>query len=155
MTSPTITDSVSLTLPQISIAEAKPPETYLGIAHHMLLGVKILASASLPPSLPLAMLSAHVLECALKAYLSRSGDDSRLMKKNLRHNLNALWSLANAEGLKIPSQPYPWVEILSHLHDSPYYLRYSTGVHCLQTPAPQPMVAELENFVTIVRTQLS
>ena len=119
----------------------------------MLPGVRILAAASPLPALPLALVSAHVLECMLKAYLSKSGDDLRLKQSDIRHNLNALWSLANSEGLNIPNQPPQWVECLSHLHKSPYYLRYSTGVHGLSTPAPEPMTAELAALLEQVRLQ--
>jgi hypothetical protein len=100
------------------------------------------------------MVSAHALECILKAFLSRSGDDSRVKQSDVRHNLNALWSLAHSEGLDIPGQPPQWVASLSHLHDAPYYLRYSTGVHGIVTPAPEPMLGELAALIEQVRGQL-
>lgn len=149
-----ITGALSVTLQPISVAPAKPPHTYLDIACNMLPGVKVLAAASPLPALPLAMVSAHVLECALKAYLSKSGDDSRVKQSDVRHNLNALWSLAHHQGLNVPEQPPEWVCFLSHLHNAPYYLRYSTGVHGLVTPAPEPMATELGALVELVRTQL-
>ena len=120
----------------------------------MLPGVRILADASPLPALPLAMISAHVLECILKAYLSRSGDDRRLRQSDVRHNLEALWSLARADGLNVQSQPPQWVAGLSQLHDSPYYLRYSTGVHGIVSPAPEPMATELAALIVQVQSQL-
>lgn len=144
----------SATLAPLTARPAGPPHTYLGIAYAMLPGVCVLATASPLPALPLAMVSAHVLECALKAYLSRSGDDARLKRANIRHDLKELWLLAFSEGLSIQPHPPQWVDCLSHLHNRPYFLRYSTGVHGMQTPAPEPMATELAALVEQVRRQL-
>lgn len=146
--------TLSVTLPAIRVEPAGPPHTYQGIAFAMLPGVRVLAAASPLPALPLAMVSAHVLECTLKAYLSRSGDDRSVKANGVRHNLNALWSLAHSDGLQIQSQPPQWVACLSQLHDSPYFLRYSTGVHSISTPAPEPMTTELSALVEQVQRQL-
>lgn len=146
--------TVSVTLPSMRIEPAKPPHTYQGIAFAMLPGVRILANASPLPALPLAMVSAHILECTLKAYLSRAGDDKKVRAKGVRHNLNALWSLAHSDGLDIQSQPPQWVACLSLLHDFPYFLRYSTDVHGISTPAPEPMATELSLLVEQVQRQL-
>jgi hypothetical protein len=54
----------------------KPPLTYLGAAQSFLPGIEALASAPLSTAVSLAFLSAQCVECALKAYLSRSGDDA-------------------------------------------------------------------------------
>ena len=77
------------------IRPAGPPHTYFGVAQEMMPAVRLLANAS-PPASPLALclVAAHVLECLLKAYLSRDGDDARLTKKAGRHDLNGLWKLA-------------------------------------------------------------
>lgn len=135
-------------------SQAGPPERYLGIAYAMLPGVRVLAEASPLPALPLAMVSAHALECGLKAYLSRDGDDTLLKKKEVRHNLNELWSLAFSQGLNIESPPPRWVDCLSQLHNKPYYLRYSTGIDGMTTPAPEPMTTELAAIIKQVREQL-
>lgn len=137
----------SVELPPLGVLPAKPPHTYLGIAYAMLPGVRILADASPLPALPLALVCAHTLECALKAHLSKSGDDSRVRKSDVRHNLTALWNLSFSSGLNIQEDPPGWVACLSHIHNSPYYLRYSTGVHSIQTPAPEPMATELAALV--------
>lgn len=136
MTQPDCTGSVNITLPMPTIAPATPPGTYLGVAYGMMSGVRVLAATTPLPNLALAMLSAHVLECALKAYLSRSGNDSAVRSRKVRHNLAKLWTLAHADGLRIPEQPPQWAELLGQAHDDPYYLRYSTGVHAVSTPAP-------------------
>lgn len=120
----------------------------------MLPGVKILAASVPLPALPLALVSAHALECALKAYLSRSGEDSHVKQRDVRHNLNALWALAVADGLCITKQPPQWVDMLSKIHDTPYYLRYSTGVHIIGSPAAEPMATELSAVIDQVQRQL-
>ena len=76
------------------------------------------------------------------------------MNRNLRHDLVALWNLAVSEGLAVQSAAPSWLVELGHLHNAPYYLRYSTGVHGLVTPSDQPMVDELAAVVTQVSTQL-
>src|SRR4051794_37534800 len=120
-----------------------PPHTYLGVAESILPGIQAIASQSRPPAIAGSLLAAHMVECLLKAYLSRSGNDDRLKAKGLRHNITALWQLAEAEGLKFPSPSPPWVATLSNLHDSPYYLRYSTGVHGVVTPPIVPLAQDL------------
>lgn len=130
------------------ILPAGPPHTYFGIARNMMLGVSVLAKEA-PGSLALPLVAAHVLECLLKAYLARSGSDAAVKKRQVRHNLNALWNMARADGLPIPEVPH-WVNTLSGVHDSPYFLRYSTGVHGLVTPGAEPMTSELRSLVGIV-----
>lgn len=134
------------TLDDIAIAPAAPPFTYLGVAQSMIVGVKVLANASPTPALALALVAAHVLECTLKAYLSRRGTDAAVRVQKVRHNLNALWEMAYADGLSIPQAPPSWLSTLSGLHNQPYYLRYSTGVHSIVSPSAEPMVSEFQIF---------
>lgn len=136
-----ITGTVSITLEPVTIAPAAPPHTYFGVAQSLMPGVKILAAASPPPALALALLCSHVLECLLKAYLSRDGSDAALKEPNIRHDLNALWALAFAQGLCVQESPPAWADCLSGLHKSPYYLRYSTGVHGIVSPGAEPMTS--------------
>jgi hypothetical protein len=117
-------------------------------------GVKVLAAASPPPALALALVAAHVLECLLKAYLSRGGSDTGLKDENVRHDLNALWAKAFAQGLRVPESPPNWADCLSGLHKSPYYLRYSIGVHGIVSPGAEPMTSELAALLEVVREQL-
>jgi len=130
---------------------ADPPDTYLGVAYGMIRGVRILSDAKPTSNLALSLVSAHVLECALKAYLSKDGSDSAVRTPDVRHNLIALWRLAHKDGLNVPKQPFDWVNVLSHVHDCPYYLRYSTGVHGISVPGPEPMVTELETLLERVK----
>lgn len=120
----------------------------------MLEGVQVFAQATRSPALPMALLAAHSLECALKAFVSRGGDDRAVMDPKIRHNLEALWAMAHGEGLAIPNSPPHWVSNLSHLHNSPYYLRYSTGVNGVVSPSPEPMTSELAALVGLVATSL-
>ena len=120
----------------------------------MMPGVKVLAAASPPSALALALVAAHVLECLLKTYLSRDGSDAELKGRELRHNLNALWARAFAQGLQVSESPPSWVDCLSVLHNTPYYLRYSTGVHAVVLPGAEPMMSELVALVDIVQGQL-
>jgi hypothetical protein len=117
-------------------------------------GLKVLAVASPLPALALALVAAHILECLLKAYLSRDGSDTELKKPDVRHDLNALWAMARAEGLRVQESPPSWVDRLSDLHKPPYYLRYSTGVHGIVLPGVEPMTSELGALLEIVRGQL-
>lgn len=70
------------------------------------------------------------------------------------HNLDALWNVAQAEGLPLSVRPPAWVVTLSDLHNKPYFLRYSTGVHVLVTPAAEPMAMELETIVELTARHL-
>ena len=64
------------------IRPAGPPHTYFNVAQDMMPAVTLLATASPPvPPLALCLVAAHVLECLLKAYLSKGGNDARLTKK--------------------------------------------------------------------------
>jgi len=149
-----ITGSSNLFEEPDRILPAGPPHTYFGIAQAMYPGVRQLASASPVYPLALCLVAAHALECALKAYLSRDGVDSALREPALRHNLERLWREAAANGLKIASTPPEWVVCLSGLHDRPYYLRYSTGVHGIVSPGIEPMTTDLSNLVETVRAQI-
>lgn len=135
----------------VSIVPPSPPDTYLGVAHGMIRGVTVLADASPTPHLALAFVAAHVLECSLKAYLSRGGDDTTVRAPGLRHNLVALWALAHSQGLSVPPTPPGWVTQLGSVHGSPYYLRYSTGVHSFSLPMPEPMATELKLLLDLVQ----
>lgn len=149
-----ITGKASINLEPVTIAPAAPPHTYFGVAQGLMPGVKVLAAASPTPALALALVAAHVLECLLKAYISRDGSDTALKEAKVRHNLNALWALAFAQGLRAQEPPPSWVDCLSGLHNTPYYLRYSTGVHGVVLPGVEPMTSELEALLEIVRGQL-
>jgi hypothetical protein len=144
----------NVTVGKVTVAPPGPPHTYLGMARQLLHGVPPLASAGVQTSIALAFVAAQVAECLLKAYLSRGGDDKRLKNPPLQHNLAALWQLAEAEDLALSTPPPAWLSLLSELHDKPYFIRYSTGVHGMCTPAPEPMATELAALVELVARSL-
>jgi hypothetical protein len=149
-----ITGTMLVTQQPNTVAPPVLPQSYFGVAQSLVPAAKILAAASPPPAIALAMVCAHTLECLLKAFLSKDGSDSEVRKKNVQHNIVALWAMAHAKGLHIPESPPSWVECLSRIHDSPYYLRYSTGVHGIVTPGAEPMASELVALLETVRVQI-
>ena len=149
-----ITGTAYITSQPSTIAPPAPPHTYFGIAESMMSGVKVLAAASPSPALALTFVAAHVLECLLKAYLSKDGSDVAVKDQKVRHNLNTLWAMAFAQGLRVPESPPCWADCLSGLHKPPYYLRYSTGVHGIVTPGVEPMTSELAALLEVVQEQL-
>jgi hypothetical protein len=149
-----ITGSIAVILPGIAVAGPAPPHSYVGVAQNLVEGIKVLVAAESPPPVALAMLCAHALECSLKAYLSRDGNDARLMNPAIRHNIGALWALASREGLAVPEIAPPWVCGLSDLHDKPYDLRYATRFQFLVLPAAGLMAAGVTDLLQLVRINL-
>lgn len=135
----------------LSMVPPGPPDSYLGVAFAVVKAVRVLADTRPTPSIPLAMLAAHCLECALKAYLSKDGSDAIVRGVNVRHDLGALWSMAQVAGLAVAAPPPAWVLMLGDVHGAPYYLRYLTGVHGLSLPPAEPMATELEAVLQLVR----
>lgn len=133
-----------------TIGAATTPHTYLGVARNMMVGVRVLAAALPPPASALALVAAHVLECLLKAFLTRHRPGDELKT----HNLIKLWNDALYDGLPVHKTPPAWVDCLNHLHNGPYYLRYSTEVHGIVTPRAEPMTSELSDLVEVVQQAL-
>ncbi len=154
MTHPPITGTGAITAQCSSIALAAPPHIYLGMSRQLANAIRPLISSGPSCAVALAFVCAQTLECALKAYLSRSGNDSRLKQAPLRHNLEQLWLLAEAEGLQLMNPTPSWVSRLSSLHDKPYFLRYSTGVHGMVSPATEPICTHIEQIVELVGRSL-
>ncbi len=136
----------------IHSAPPGPPDTYLGVANSMIRGVEQLAAANPCCHLAHALVACHVLECALKACLSCDGDDSHL--KTPGRCDTTLWGYGIkriTRAWKSRVTPFPdWVQTLSHIHNNPYYLRYSTGINGLMTPGPEPSTTELRALLTKV-----
>jgi hypothetical protein len=118
-------------------------------------GVALLAQGPASASPALAFLCAQIVECLLKAYLTKAGvSEAELRSKAIRHNLDALWSRATSLGLRAQATPPDWAGCLSHLHDDPFYLRYSEKVHAIVLPAAEPMASDLKALLETVRAQL-
>jgi hypothetical protein len=66
-------------------------------------GATALAAAPPPESAwAFALVSGQILECSLKAFLSKAGQtQERLKQQGVRHNLSALWKAAANQGLPI------------------------------------------------------
>ena len=127
----------------VTIAVPGPPNSYLAAGRNLAKGLQPLAAAGRDCVAALALLAGQVSECALKAYLSRTGDDKRLKSPALQHKLVALWTLAHAEGLSVSSTPPEWLEHLGSLHGPPYPLRYISGNLLLAFPASEALVAKV------------
>jgi hypothetical protein len=148
------TGKISSTLEGATIAPAGPPHTYLGVARSMLPGALLLAQSPTASPLALSLVSAHVAECALKAFLSRDGSDAAVKSSTIRHNLSSLWEAAHDQGLAV-SMPLPsWLIQLSGVHDSPYQMRYSTGVHGLVLPNAETMAEGVQSLVSTIEAAL-
>ena len=147
-----ITGSLSVTEGSDTVARVTPPEAYFGAAEALMPGVRLLAAAGPEVCAPLALVAGQALECLLKAYLSKRGvTEDELKQHAVRHNLKELWARANRAGLPNAPVSPQWVECLSRLHNSPFYLRYPMGLNGLVLPGSEPMASELVALVEVVR----
>jgi len=148
--------SINITLPVILMVQPTQGDGYLLVAQQLLQGVEALST--LPDISPrsCALIAAHALECALKAFLWHKGKKTEIRKPEVQHNLVALWEMAyNEKTLNIPKVPPDWCKVLSSGHGPNFYFRYQEGegktiVHGGQTPALIPMAVELKNLIEIV-----
>lgn len=95
--------TINLTLPAIRVGQPTEGEGYMIVARDLLKAVEALSI--LPPNIPprgCAMLAAHALECALKAFLWQKGKKKQIRRDDVQHDLVALWNMAHKEGLSIP-----------------------------------------------------
>jgi len=144
-------------LDPVTVAPVTPPHAYLGVAESLMPGIRMLAEAERRNvAVPLTNLCGQALECMLKAYLAKNGTpEGELKKHTLRHDLKALWLLANQNGLLTAVIPPPaWLERLSQLHNGPFVLRYPMGLNGLLLPGTQPMLSDLEVILADVRSHV-
>jgi hypothetical protein len=151
--------SVNVELPALSIAQPTEGDGYTIVASELLQGVEALSTLPNVSTRSCALLAAHTLECALKAFLWHKGKKTEIQKHDIRHDLVALWNMAYKEGLGIPQAPPDWCTILSSGHGPNFYFRYQEGqkvgqqktvVHGGQTPALIPMAVELKKLIKMV-----
>lgn len=128
----------------------RPPHTYFGAARALSFAIDPLLASNNCHGIPLAFICGQVTECALKAALSKDGNDERLKQPNLRHNLCELWLLAKQQGVNLSATPPDWLTLLGSLHSQPYYLRYSTGVNGIVSPPPSIMASGVLNLLQTV-----
>ncbi len=154
---------VAALLDGVHIEPAGPPMTYLGVAEAMLPGLRVLASPPTASPMALCLVAAHILECLLKASLTRrqsneqakAAAEKEVMEAGNRHNLDWLWREAVQRGLAISLAPPAWVQRLAEVHGKPFYLRYSTDIHAVVLPAAEPMATELATLASLVRDQVT
>ncbi|MBK6998682.1 MAG: hypothetical protein IPH35_01440 [Rhodoferax sp.] len=73
--------------------------------------------------------------------------EKKLKEASLRHNLEALWSMAVRHALNIQTNPPQWCNILNSAHDKPYYFRYPMGLNGVTLPVLATMVADLNVII--------
>ena len=143
------------TAPVLRVVQPTEGDGYMIVARQLLQGVEALST--LPPNVSprsCALIAAHALECALKAFLWYKGR-KRIWARKDQHHLVALWDIAYKEGLSIPKDPPDWVRTLSSGHGPNFYFRYQVGeggtiVHGGSTPALIPMRDALKNLIEMV-----
>ena len=133
-----------------------PPDqlgAYMTVARDLLQGVETLSGVKNIHPRSCALIAAHSLECALKAFLWHKGKKVEIRKREVQHNLKALWDMSYNEGdLCISESPPDWVEALSIGHGPSYYFRYQEGENKVTvnggvTPALVPMATALKEIV--------
>lgn len=127
------------------------------VALDLLQGVEALSTLQNISSRGCALIAAHALECALKAFLWHKGKKKEIRDPMVQHDLVSLWDMAYKEKtLSIPSAPPDWCKILSSGHGPNFYFRYQEGedktvVHGGQTPALIAMAVELKKLIEMVK----
>jgi hypothetical protein len=154
--------SANSKLPAKRMGQPTQGDGYMAVARELLPGVKALSTLPNVPSRAAALIAAHALECALKAFLWHKGKDSEILAGKVKHDLLKLWDMAFKEGLGISQAPPDWCRILSLGHGPSFYFRYQEGarngkqktiVHGGSTPALEPMAVALRKLIeTVERT---
>lgn len=145
----------------------RPPDFhgYFTVAERLIVGMRVLLPAwpeTGPRTAPTVghaffFLCAHAVECLLKAYLTRDNSKDSLekvRKHDIRHNLAALWEMAHHDGLGNLAQVPEWIEGLGDVHDSPYALRYMTGLHGAILFTPTTVMPLIDGLLDQVRSML-
>lgn len=150
-----MSNSINAALPALRMGQPTEGDGYMIVARDLLQGVEALSTLPNVSSRNCALIAAHALECALKAFLWDKGKKEEIRAPGVQHDLVALWTMACKEGLSIPQVPPDWCTILSSGHGPNFYFRYQKGqrktvVHGGQTPALIPMAVALENLIEMV-----
>jgi hypothetical protein len=147
------TGNINISLPAFKMAHPSQLDAYMIVARDLLQGVEALSGFNNIHPRSCALIAAHSLECALKAFLWHKGKKAEVRKSKVQHNLIALWDLSYNEGdLYIPKSPPDWVAALSLGHGPNFYFRYQQGknktiVNGGVTPALVPMALALKEIV--------
>ncbi len=149
-------ESINASSPAFGMVPPSYLDAYMVVARDLLQGVEVLSEFNKIRPRSCALIAAHSLECALKAFLWHKGKKKVIREPKVQHNLIALWDLSYKEGdLCIPESPPDWVETLSLAHGPNYYFRYQEGenktiVNGGVTPALAPMASALKEIVSKV-----
>lgn len=148
--------TINCLLPALRMGQPNQGDAYMIVARDLLQGVEALSTLANVSPRGCALIAAHALECALKAFLLHKGKKKEIRRHDVQHNLVALWNMAYKEKcLSILEVPPDWVTILSSGHGPNFYFRYQEGegktvVHGGQTPALIPMAVALKNLIEMV-----
>jgi hypothetical protein len=128
-------------------------DAYMTVARDLLQGVEVLSGLNNIHPRSCALIAAHSLECALKAFLCHKGKQKEIRQREIQHDLMALWDLSCKEGdLCIPESPPDWIKMLSSGHGPYYYFRYQVGenkafVNAGSFPAMVPMAMGVKELL--------
>jgi len=132
-------------------------ECFFGTAESLMPSARLLAMSTKIPGTGLdhglALISGHIVEGLLKAFLSKKGLTEKRLQNEFGHNLSTLWRRSVALGCPASATIPPWAERLSALHDKPFHLRYSKS-NALVLPNPQAMIFGLEELLDVVRSAI-
>jgi hypothetical protein len=151
-----VSNSLNATLPAFHLGQPTQEEGYMIVARDLLQGVEALSTLQNISPRGCALIAAHALECALKAFLLHKGKKKEIREHDVQHDIVALWNMAYKEKhLSIPEVPPDWCKILGSGHGPNFYFRYQEGegrtvVHGGQTPALIPMAVELKKLIEMV-----
>ena len=152
MTSPSVPPSVveSSLSGNVTLDDAtlEPPREYLallGVATHLMPGVKHLGRSKETRKEAFTLISGHATECLLKAIILKPGSATVSLKdRTVRHNLTELWNLAASRCSTLATGVPKWVSALDEFHDDPYAIRYMKGIHMYSLPPHKLILVGLE-----------
>jgi hypothetical protein len=146
--------SFSITDAQDNFGRGTLHHAYLTTATGLMPGATVLAAAPPESAWAFALIAGQILECSLKAFLSKDGVPEKVLQSSFRHDLSALWVEAINRRLPIGAMPQ-WAETLHSLHSGPHFhVRYPETLNALVFPDPRLTESELRNLVHTVRKAL-
>ena len=128
--------------------------SFSGMAVAFTQGASVLLSADPPNPVAAVWLLSQATENILKAWLSRNGKPKVLNDRDVWHDLEALWTLAQGDGLDIDGQQPEWLIYLANTHRGPYANRYAKGQVLVMHADLMPHARETERLVQLVLARL-
>ena len=146
-------NSIKVTLPLPKLTPPTLAESFIIAARQLHSGAEVLFQNAFDCVLAYSVLSAQVLECALKAYLAQHGYEEKELIK-IGHNLKKLWDMAEKKSLGISSKPPDWCIALNEGHDYPYHFRYPVGLNVIGYPNLKEVKKGLSEVMKIVEASV-